>query len=495
MLFNSYTFIFGFFPLVLIIYAALHRLSLPMIARGFLVCASWGFYAYWNPKYLLLLIATLVCNFAFGHLLTLFKHRLLVAFGIGLNLILLGYFKYADFFIGNVAKLMGTEPTLLSIVLPLGISFHTFQQIAYLVDMHRGKTVRHRFSDYILFVCFFPQLLAGPIVRDNEMLSQFSGRSFSLRADHLSIGLSIFLVGLFKKVVLADSVAPFADTVFGAADGGASLTLMDAWLGALAYSLQIYFDFSGYTDMAIGIARTFGIMLPPNFNSPYKSQNIAEFWRRWHMTLSRFLRDYLYIPLGGNRKGSVRRYTNLMLTMVLGGLWHGADWNFVIWGALHGSYLVVHQIFSGYLRRSNTGRHNLTNGANQHFATVITFVAVLVAWVFFRARTLNGAHEVLAAMVGSHGFAFSTTFVVKRDALAWIVPLCLIAYMFPNTQQVFSGYRPVLEVDGTAGEIERYTWPRWAWSPTLAWACTLLVLMLASFWQLSKVSEFIYFQF
>ena len=290
-----------------------------------LVLASLFFYGWWNPAYLLLIIGSMLFNYYTGVQLSYRQNRLFLGIAIALNLALLGYFKYANFFVENISDLAGLGWNIEHIVLPLAISFFTFQQIAYLVDAYRRETSEYNFLHYALFVSFFPQLISGPIVHHKEMLPQFireTARFIEYR--HLAIGISVFILGLFKKVVVADSLAPYSIEAFNAVAAGEMLTFFEAWKGALAYTFQLYFDFSGYSDMAIGLAMLFGIRLPLNFDSPYKANSVIEFWQRWHITLSRFLRDYLYIPLGGNRKGQKRRYLNLMITMLLGGLWHGA---------------------------------------------------------------------------------------------------------------------------------------------------------------------------
>lgn len=289
-----------------------------------------------------------------------------------------------------------------NIILPLAISFFTFQQIAYLVDAYRGEAREYSFLHYSLFVTFFPQLIAGPIVHHKEMLPQFAKNStYKFHFSNFNIGLTIFIIGLFKKVVLADSIAIYSTPVFASADAGNNITFFEAWGGAIAYSLQLYFDFSGYADMAIGLAKMFGINLPLNFNSPYKSVNIIEFWRRWHMTLSRFLKDYLYISLGGNRKGS--KNLNLLLTMLLGGLWHGASYNFVIWGGLHGIFLIVNHGWQQF--RHKVLNHDLkkSSKAGTLFSIGFTFLSVTVAWVFFRAESLQGALLIIEGMAGVNG--------------------------------------------------------------------------------------------
>src|SRR5579859_2518053 len=339
MLFSSYTFLFQFLPAVALAFAAARRHS-PRAGILVLAVASLFFYGAWKPIYLLLLIASIGANFSLGLLMEDGSRRRAVGMlGVALNLALLCYFKYTNFIFDNINVLTGAPLPLLNIVLPLGISFFTFQQIAYLVDVMRGARVERDIVSYTLFVSFFPHLIAGPLVHHAEMIPQFkrgrTGRSSVLAAR----GLAIFAAGLFKKVVIADNLAQFVSPVFTHLDAGGGVTMPWAWLATLSYTLQIYFDFSGYSDMAVGLALLFGIRLPVNFRSPYKALSITDFWRRWHITLSRFLRDYLYIPLGGNRLGERRRYLNLMLTMLLGGLWHGAGWNFLIWGGLHGVYL------------------------------------------------------------------------------------------------------------------------------------------------------------
>jgi len=351
MLFNSYQFIFLFLPITLLGFHLLGKEGYNRTAIAWLVGASLFFYGWWNPAYLALILFSIVFNYGVGVSLGYApnspKKKSVLFLGVASNLGLLGYYKYANFFIENINVITGAEIVLDQIILPLAISFFTFQQIAYLVDVYRDKVKEHNFLHYCLFVTFFPQLIAGPIVHHKEMLPQFAQAiTYRLRAKHLAVGFTIFVIGLFKKVVLADGIAVYATPVFEIAEFNVALTFFEAWGGALAYSFQLYFDFSGYSDMAIGIARMFGIRLPLNFNSPYKAISIIDFWRRWHLTLSRFFRDYVYIPLGGQRKGEIRRLVNLAITMLLGGLWHGAGWTFVFWGGLHGLFLVINHIWS-----------------------------------------------------------------------------------------------------------------------------------------------------
>ncbi len=396
MLFNSYIFIFVYLPLTLVVFFWLGRHARQASATAWLVVMSLAFYGWWNPIYLWLIGVSMIFNYAIGrglgcHATGSAASKRLLAFGIGADLALLGYYKYANFFVDNLNAIAGTGLTLGEIVLPLGISFFTFTQIAYLVDAYRGEVREYNPLHYALFVTYFPHLIAGPVLHHREMMPQFGKPSiYRFDVGHFTVGCVWFLMGLFKKVVIADSISGYASPVFAAAAGGATPSVLDAWVGALAYTFQLYFDFSGYSDMAIGLAAMMGVRLPLNFDSPYKSQNISEFWRRWHMTLSRFLRDYLYLALGGNRRGPVRRYVNLFLTMLLGGLWHGAGWTFVIWGGIHGLWLAI--------ERSLLFR--IPGWQSSHFGMralrwCVTFHLVCFAWIFFRAPDLASSLLVL----------------------------------------------------------------------------------------------------
>src|SRR6201982_2696103 len=347
MLFSSYAFLFQFLPAVALAFAVARRVS-PRCGICALALSSLIFYGAWKPVYLLLLLASIGVNFWLGlRMEDPLRRRAFGTLGVALNLALLCYFKYPTFLFDGLTTLTGTPLPFVNVVLPLGISFFTFQQIAYLVDVMRGAKVERDIVSYTLFVSFFPHLIAGPLVHHAEMIPQFKRARTSRSAVLAARGLAIFAAGLFKKVVIADNLAQFVSPVFAHLDAGGGVTTPWAWLSTLAYTLQIYFDFSGSSDMAIGLALMFGIRLPVNFRSPYKAVSIIEFWRRWHITLSRFLRDYLYISLGGNRLGEGRPYLNLMITMLLGGLWHGAGWTFMIWGGLHGIYLVINHLWRG----------------------------------------------------------------------------------------------------------------------------------------------------
>ncbi|GJD97918.1 MBOAT family O-acyltransferase [Methylobacterium iners] len=407
-LFNSYAFIGAFLPTALIGYAVLGRFGTEHVAQAWLLTCSFLFWGYWYPLHLPILVGSCITNYMIGRSFSqvndsVTNRRALLWLGVVSNLVLLIYFKYCVFLVQNVGVLTGVDFAVQSIVLPLGISFFTFQQIAYLVDAHNGDAGEYSFVDYCLFVTFFPQLIAGTIVHHREMMGQFTKPVRDrLNERNFAIGVTYFALGLFKKVVIADNISTISDKFFAEAAVGTELSGVEAWRSVLAYTLQLYFDFSGYSDMAIGLALMFGIRLPFNFNSPYKATSISDFWRRWHMTLSRFLRDYLYVPLGGNRYGKARRYANLMITMVLGGLWHGAGWTFLIWGALHGTYLMINHAWQSL--RMHLGLTGSMGLAGIWIGRVLTLLCVMVAWVFFRSSCLEAASHMLSAMVGLNGW-------------------------------------------------------------------------------------------
>lgn len=521
MLFNSYVFLFLFLPIAFFGFFLIGRYSRPLAAL-WLLAASLFFYGWWNPAYVGLLLASIFFNYAVGGALSKEharglpnRKKMILGLGIATNLGLLGYYKYANFFVENANTALNLGWQLEPIILPLGISFFTFTQIAFLVDAYRGEVKEGSFIHYSLFVTYFPHLIAGPVLHHKEMMPQFAlPATYRLRWENLSVGLTIFSIGLFKKVVLADGIAPFASPAFAIATDGGTLTLLEAWCGALAYTFQLYFDFSGYSDMAIGISRLFGVKLPLNFDSPYKSVNIIEFWRRWHMTLSRFLRDYLYFALGGNRKGPARRYLNLLATMLLGGLWHGAGWTFVIWGLLHGFYLVINHAWHRIRNALGYGLKNST-GLGRFASMSLTFLAIVVGWVFFRAENFDAALSILSGMAGLNGVTLPgglselfhgritqlmADFGVGFGALpainegrgsgitmGWIAACWAITWFAPNTQQIMASFKPALE------EGAPTRWPRW--QPNLLWLGATILCVFYSLIEMGKVSEFLYFQF
>lgn len=488
MLFNSQIFIFVFLPATLLAYYLLRSNVGHRAALLSLVVASLVYYGWWNPLYLPLLLGSLLFNFVVGRRLHGGGRPRLLAFGVIVNLTVLAVFKYTDFIMGTAAQFVGAgDYTPLHILLPLGISFITFQKIAFLVDVHRGITDPRDPLVYTLFVTFFPQLIAGPIVHHRDISKQFADAA---RRDdltgNLAIGLSLFTVGLAKKVLLADNLAIFATPVFVAAERGETLSLGLGWLGALAYTFQIYFDFSGYSDMALGLARMFGYHLPINFNAPYRSTSIVELWRRWHLTLAHFLRDYLYIPLGGNRKGELRHYVNLMLTMTIGGLWHGAAWTFVAWGAMHGLYLTVNQLW----RRRFGPPKAETLGGNAVKWT-ITFPCIVPGLVLFRAADFHSAIRVMGAMTGFQGLDWG----IGLQPALWLLGCFLLIWFVPDTARIFS---PVLDPESLK-RAHITGPPRFGlnpvWRPNMAYAALTGVLLLLALVNLSKTSPFIYYQF
>ena len=478
MLFNSYPFILLFLPAALAGYFWLGRRSnlAPVI---WLALASLAFYALGNWQFVALLLISIAFNYGVGHLLIVAKlgasqRKAALALGVVGDLLVLGIFKYAGFATDNINALLGTHVAV-HILLPVGISFYTFTQIAFLVDAYRGQVARYALPHYALFVTYFPHLIAGPILHHKDMIPQFERKETKHPDGHLILcGVIIFAIGLFKKTCLADGIQPLVALAFEAR----SPSFDQAWLGALAYTFQLYFDFSGYSDMAIGISLMFGIFLPVNFNSPYKATSIVEFWRRWHMTLSQFLRDYLYIPLGGNRRGRVLRYVNLLVTMLLGGLWHGAAWTFVAWGALHGAYLCVNHAFNALLPAVPT----LLARPIRIAGAVLTFIAVVVAWVFFRAASVAWALRVLGAMADPSNIVFG------REEIAALVLIAIYAalvWLTPNTQAILGydhGQRRVGEALPT-GRIR----PLFLYGASLVLALGVLGIQ--------SHSEFIYFRF
>ena len=502
MLFNSTEFIFAFVPITVIIFFVLTRNWNARAGIAWLSLASLFFYGWWDIRYIPLLCASIIANFVFGRwilsarLLSSRIARILIIIGLAANLMLLGFFKYSNFFISNLNEITGLGLFNPQIVLPLGISFFTFTQIAYLVDVSRGEAKEYSFLNYVLFVTFFPHLIAGPIIHHKEMMPQFARPSVGwVSSAVFSSGIVFFLIGLAKKTVLADSLSAFARPVFDGAAAGAQVTFFEAWTGLLAYTFQIYFDFSGYSDMAVGGALLFGIQLPLNFNSPYQAGSIIEFWRRWHMTLSRFLRDYVYVPLGGNRKGRIRRYVNLLVTMLLGGLWHGAGWTYVIWGALHGFYLLVNHAWHALLSQRGRDPRRHRSKLYRLSSPLLTFLAVSIAWVFFRSDNVATALVILKGMIGLNGIVLPSQFVEWVPALQRLVTPADTVPLLGNGTVI--GIFEVVELLLLSFVL------CWCFPPTqqLSLRQQVLVLVVGLPFTIQAVlfshapSEFIYFQF
>jgi alginate O-acetyltransferase complex protein AlgI len=484
MLFNSAQFIFVFLPIVLSVFFLLGRLREQMLAVMWLVIASLVFYSSDDPYRLLpLILSSIAFNFFIGRMLLRSQNRVLLAIGVGGDLLLLGYFKYAGFLVETLNAVTGIALQNPNIDLPIGISFFTFTQIAFLVDAYRGEAREYEPFHYTLFVSFFPHLIAGPIYHHKEIMPQFQlQENFRFHISNFGFGLTWFALGLAKKMLFADVVAQYATPIFNAAAAGQALGLVDSWIGVCGFALQLYYDFSGYSDMAIGLALMIGVRLPLNFDSPYKALSLIDFWRRWHMTLSRFLRDYLYIPLGGNRKGPRRRYINLLVTMLLGGLWHGAAWTFVIWGAIHGFGLVVNHAWN---KVAESYRLSLPNPV----AWALTLAFVMVAWVPFRADSLSATFTIWKGMFGLHGLVPAESVIAAQvtTAIACIAGLLAVALFAPNTQQLLSYPRVIIAA--FRQPIRFIPSPRWAMAAGIAFGIAV------SFIITQRPTEFLYFRF
>lgn len=493
MIFSSPAFILAYLPIVFFVYFYFNKLRLVSAGKLWLVAASLFFYGYWSINYIPLLLGSILFNFIVGCAISPYakglrvpaSRKVLLGLSIGINLALLGYFKYANFFIDNLNAAANTSFSLTQIILPLGISFYTFTQIAFLVDSYKGEAKEYDFVNYALFVTFFPHLIAGPILHHKEMMGQFKSKwTLAVRYRNIFLGLFIFSIGLFKKVIIADTFAVWADAGFAS---GASHDFFSAWATSLSYTFQLYFDFSGYCDMAIGAALLFNIWLPINFNSPYKSLDIQDFWRRWHMTLSRYLRDYLYIPLGGNRCSSARVHFNLMATFVLGGFWHGASWMFIIWGALHGGALVLHRIWK-----------RLGFSMPTALAWIVTFLFVNVTWVFFRATSLADALTILGGMIDYNSIGSLQVSSIPTEKLAWagVGADMLLEWLSPGIAAnvlCFAMIAAAFVLITQKNSFEITTQNGLGWKKTL-WMSLLFIIAMYSTVQ-STSTVFLYFNF
>jgi D-alanyl-lipoteichoic acid acyltransferase DltB (MBOAT superfamily) len=524
MLFNSYEFIFAFLPIVVAVFFALGTASRVWALR-WVIAASLFFYGWWRPLNVLIIAPSVLINFVLARVLQRLGKQgnrraaqAVLLVGIAFNVAFLGYFKYSNFLVGAVNDAFGTQIILARVILPLGISFITFQKIAFLVDVHAGRIESFTLQEYCLFVLFFPQLIAGPIVHYREMMPQFRGASCRFDEDNVSVGLTLFAFGLFEKLLLADSIAPFVAPIYERASSGSSISLLSAWIAAVGVTLQIYFDFSGYTDMALGIARLFGVRLPPNFNSPLKASSIIDFWLRWHMTLTRFLAAYIYNPLAllltrrraargrsgfGGRNKSLGAFIELLmfptlLTMLVSGIWHGAGYTFIVWGVLHGVFLTVNhawRLVGPKLWRDKSCYERFM----QPTGFVITFACVAASMIIFRSANLKTAAELFKGMLGLHGIGWSqltgSDAVVGRTRVAfWIAVSAFIALVCPNTLQILSRYEPALgwkpsPQDGATAKTSLL------WTPSLAWLVAVSIIAAIGILYLGGQSEFLYWQF
>jgi alginate O-acetyltransferase complex protein AlgI len=529
MLFNSQEFLFVFLPATLLGFYLLGRAS-RQAAILWLIFASLVFYGWWRPVNILIIGPSIIVNYILASFLLRLSERgdspgssrVVLLLGLLFNLAFLGFFKYADFVYGSVNDVFGANLILLHIILPLGISFITFQKIAFLIDVQAGRVKSFTFREYCTFVLFFPQLIAGPIVHFREMMPQFAAATCRFDKENFAVGLTLLVFGLFKKAVLADNIAPLITPIYQHSAAGGHTPLLLAWLAAVGFTLQIYFDFSGYTDMALGLGRFFGIKLPPNFNSPLKASSIIDFWLNWHMTLTRFLTAYIYNPLvlSLTRRRAVKRLPGfagrnptagafisllvvpLITTMFISGLWHGAGYGFIIWGLIHGAYLVINhgwRVYAAHRWRNRAAYARVMKPVGW----LLTFVAVTTAMIFFRATTVRSAVDLAKGVFGLNGLApphgagaIAATYGTDlKQAVMWVAALLLIALVCPNTLQILAPYEPALGVKpaSTAPIIGKLSIP--AWGPSLPWAVAVSVVAAVAVFTLGGPSEFLYWQF
>ncbi len=497
MLFNSYQFIWLFLPIALAGFFIAARFRHEAAAAWLALCSLF-FYGYWDVHYVPLLLLSITVNYHIGKQIShhiekqsMQPAKIWLIIGLVFDLGLLAHYKYTNFFLDNWVALTDSNINFPNIILPLGISFFTFTQIAYLADCHKGIVKERNPVHYLLFITYFPHLIAGPILHHKQMMPQFAhANTYRISQENIAIGLTIFAIGMFKKVIIADSFPEYANPVFAVSKHTGTLSLQDAWLGCLSYTLQLYFDFSGYSDMAIGLSRLFGIKMPLNFNSPYKATSMIDFWNRWHITLSQFLRQYLYFALGGNRKGKTRRYTNMLLTMLLGGLWHGAGWTFVIWGGLHGIFLVINHLFREAFPLALTQNNRWLSLTRSLLGWFFTILAVTVTMVIFRATSIHDAIVILKAMAGiasSHHLPLSDIVSHADDGWNLVLWVSLFALFAPNTQEIMNKFEP------TSDTVDSHT--RWQWRPHPALAVIGGLALALSIVNIGQVSEFLYFQF
>jgi alginate O-acetyltransferase complex protein AlgI len=540
MLFNSYTFILAFLPSAAAIFWIFGRFSQAAALR-WLIFASLVFYASWRPLNVAIILPSILINYAIARgLLYLARSeeqrklsRLLLIAGIGFNVLFLGYFKYTNFIAATLNDAFDANFVLTQIILPLGISFITFQKIAFLIDVHGRRVQSFTFQEYALFVLFFPQLVAGPIVHFREMMPQFQRANCRFDATEVAVGMTMFFIGLFKKVFFADGIAPHVNPIFERAAHGDAIAALPAVMAAVGFTLQIYFDFSGYSDMAIGIARLFGVKLPLNFDSPLRASSIIDFWLRWHITLSRFLTAYIYNPLLlaltrrrmargkpplGGRKTPPGAFIALVfyptiVTMSISGLWHGAGYTFIVWGLLHGLYLAVNHAWRLMKSKLRPARELL----GDHWSLpgfFLTFASVAFASVFFRAPDMHSAWEIVKGMTGVNGIGFPEALSITPGPLAspvphsarawwqaydvmlvgWLGLLLSVALLLPNSARLLAQFEPALGVRKSPSPEDLWL-PAFAWSPSIKWAAATAALAVVAILRVTGQSEFLYWKF
>ena len=545
MLFNSYQFIFAFLPIALVGCWLLARWKGAGAAQLWLIASSFFFYACWNPAYLPLLLGSILFNYMIAVLMVRTdvqkRRQMLLALAVVVNLGLLAYYKYTNYALSTANHLAGTNFRIEDILLPLGISFYTFQQLTLLIDISAGTVHKFRLRDFSLFVVFFPHLIAGPIVHHREMMPQFEKAEYKFKWENFAPGLALFAVGLFKKVVLADGIAEFVSPLYAQAAAGEKLTAFYAWAAAFGYTLQLYFDFSGYSEMALGLALFFGIKLPMNFNSPLRATSMIDFWSRWHITLTRFLTAYVYNPISmalmrrrmkqgkkgiAGAKTTIPAYLQIILvptviTMFLSGLWHGAGDQFLVWGLLHGAFLAINHAWR--LVRPRFWKDNVSyDRVAKPAGWALTLLCVVVTMVFFRASSVESAMNVIGGFFFLNGAVLPVALAEQSPALAgvlsalnigfaplpldglvkiwmWIVPLLAIAVLSPNVLEIMRKYQPAITMPGetAAGRVDFFgkIARKLSWAPSSAWAVTAAGLAVVSVFSLFRVSEFLYWNF
>jgi len=544
MLFNSAEFLFGFVPVALLGFYLLGRFSRVSAIR-WLIVVSLAFYGWWRPLNVLIIAPSIIINFVLASALlrlnrnedSLRASKAVLLLGILFNVVFLGIFKYTDFLAGTINDVFGTNLILRHIILPLGISFITFQKIAFLIDVQAGRVRSFTFQNYCTFVLFFPQLIAGPIVHYREMMPQFEAASCRFEKENVAVGLTLLLFGLFKKVVLADSMAPLVSPIYEHAALGGHISFVMAWMAAIGFTLQIYFDFSGYTDMALGLARFFGIKLPPNFNSPLRAPSIIDFWLRWHMTLTRFLTAYLYNPLVlsltrrrlangrpgfGGRNTTAGAFISLLmvptlLTMFVSGLWHGAGYGFIVWGLLNGVYITINHGWRLVAARLWSDRRSYARFARVP-GQLITFITVSATMLFFRAPTIKSALDLVKGIAGLNGVGLPQELLGRLGPLAgilnrigvtgepwnghdfisagrWICLLLLIALALPNTLRILDRYEPALGVKPNSTKPATGKMRILEWGPSLSWAIAMSAVAAIAIVSMGGPSQFLYWQF
>ncbi len=509
MLFNTYQFILFFLPLTLIFYYFVN-LKLPNLSYIFILFSSIVFYSTWDFYFLFLIFASIILNFQFGVLIKHKKKKIYLFLGILFQILILSYFKYKNFFLENFNFILNGKFQIELLILPLGISFFTFKHILYLVECYYdSKKINYNFLSYATYITFFPHLIAGPLSKPSEIIPQILKNS-PISFYNLNLGLVIFFIGLFKKVILADTFASYSDDPFNSVENGYDISFLEAWLAMISFSLQIYFDFSGYTDMAVGLAKIFNISFPINFYSPYKSKSIIEFWKRWHMTLSRFLKENIYIPLGGNKKGKFLSFIFIIITMLLGGFWHGPSWNFILWGFFHSILIIINHILIHFFKKSNTSNIFLDS-----FKIIITFILVSFGWVIFKLQSISSIEIFFKGIFGLNGFKlnpnlerlvdkfsifesinfeYSNIYYYGISQLIFIFFGLLIIFFIPNTVQIMKNFN--IEIPFVSKKFEERNFINLRFKFNIKWSIFLAFLTICAITGLSnETKEFIYYQF